>query len=38
VYLDHKWARQRLRLYRAQDRALEQFIKKLEKEMAEIFM
>ncbi|KAJ9534760.1 hypothetical protein QJQ45_013122 [Haematococcus lacustris] len=29
VYLDPKWARQRLRLYGAQDRALEQFFKKL---------
>ncbi|KAJ9520253.1 hypothetical protein QJQ45_030277 [Haematococcus lacustris] len=28
VYLDPKWARQRLRLYGAQDRALEQFFKK----------
>ncbi|KAJ9513085.1 hypothetical protein QJQ45_029439, partial [Haematococcus lacustris] len=27
VYLDPKWARQRLRLYGAQDRALEQFFK-----------
>ncbi|GFH24950.1 uncharacterized protein HaLaN_22831, partial [Haematococcus lacustris] len=34
VYLDPKWARQRLRLYGAQDRALEQFFKKLEEEMA----
>ncbi|KAJ9508881.1 hypothetical protein QJQ45_028196 [Haematococcus lacustris] len=38
VYLDPKWARQRLRLYGAQDRALEQFFKKLEKEMAELSM
>ncbi|GFH10790.1 hypothetical protein HaLaN_06171 [Haematococcus lacustris] len=38
VYPDPKWARQRLRLYGAQDRALEQFFKKLEKEMAELFM
>ncbi|KAJ9532738.1 hypothetical protein QJQ45_010826 [Haematococcus lacustris] len=29
VYLDPKWARQRLRLYGAQDRALEQFFNKL---------
>ncbi|KAJ9512819.1 hypothetical protein QJQ45_029032, partial [Haematococcus lacustris] len=29
VYLDPKWARQRLRLYGAQDRALEQFFKTL---------
>ncbi|GFH17653.1 uncharacterized protein HaLaN_14333 [Haematococcus lacustris] len=32
VYLDPKWARQRLRLYGAQDRALEQFFKKLSSE------
>ncbi|KAJ9529902.1 hypothetical protein QJQ45_022291 [Haematococcus lacustris] len=38
VYLDPKWARQRLRLYGAQDRALEQFFKKLEEEMAELSM
>ncbi|KAJ9505599.1 hypothetical protein QJQ45_029296 [Haematococcus lacustris] len=38
VYLDPKWARQRLRLYGAQDRALEQFFNKLEKEMAELSM
>ncbi|GFH29797.1 uncharacterized protein HaLaN_28523 [Haematococcus lacustris] len=38
VYLDPKWARQRLRLYGAQDRALEQFFKKLEEEMAEVAM
>ncbi|KAJ9530437.1 hypothetical protein QJQ45_000815 [Haematococcus lacustris] len=38
VYLDPKWAQQRLRLYGAQDRALEQFFKKLEKEMAELSM
>ncbi|KAJ9509342.1 hypothetical protein QJQ45_001777 [Haematococcus lacustris] len=38
VYLDPKWARQRLRLYRAQDRALEQFFKKLEEDMAEVSM
>ncbi|KAJ9529410.1 hypothetical protein QJQ45_013724, partial [Haematococcus lacustris] len=29
VYLDPKWARQRLRLYGAQDQALEQFFKKV---------
>ncbi|GFH21679.1 hypothetical protein HaLaN_19032, partial [Haematococcus lacustris] len=38
VYLDPKWARQRLRLYGAQHRALEQFFKKLEKDMAEVSM
>ncbi|KAJ9511409.1 hypothetical protein QJQ45_029783, partial [Haematococcus lacustris] len=38
VYLDPNWARQRLRLYGAQDRALEQFFKKLEEEMAEASM
>ncbi|GFH20537.1 uncharacterized protein HaLaN_17676 [Haematococcus lacustris] len=38
VYLDPKWSRQRLRLYGAQDRALEQFFKKLEKDMAELSM
>ncbi|KAJ9512057.1 hypothetical protein QJQ45_004618 [Haematococcus lacustris] len=38
VYLDPKWARKRLRLYGAQDRALEQFFKKLEEDMAEVFM
>ncbi|KAJ9506157.1 hypothetical protein QJQ45_002434 [Haematococcus lacustris] len=38
VYLDPKWAQQRLRLYGAQDRALEQFFKKLEEEMAELSM
>ncbi|KAJ9509776.1 hypothetical protein QJQ45_011620 [Haematococcus lacustris] len=40
VYLDPKWAQQRLRLYGAQDRALEQFLKKLqfEKDMAEVSM
>ncbi|KAJ9512901.1 hypothetical protein QJQ45_029120 [Haematococcus lacustris] len=37
VYLDPKCAQQRLRLYRAQDRALEQFFKKLE-DMAEVSM
>ncbi|KAJ9518158.1 hypothetical protein QJQ45_010098 [Haematococcus lacustris] len=36
VYLDPKWARQRLRLYGALDRALEQFFKKLEENMAEV--
>ncbi|KAJ9523483.1 hypothetical protein QJQ45_007226 [Haematococcus lacustris] len=36
VYLDPKWARQRLRLYGAQDWALEQFFKKLEEDMAEV--
>ncbi|KAJ9511326.1 hypothetical protein QJQ45_029740 [Haematococcus lacustris] len=38
VYLDPKWARQRLRLYGAQDRALEPFFNKLEKDMAEVSM
>ncbi|KAJ9515428.1 hypothetical protein QJQ45_016418, partial [Haematococcus lacustris] len=38
VYLDPKWARQRLRLYGAQDRALEQFFNKLEEHMAELSM
>ncbi|KAJ9510858.1 hypothetical protein QJQ45_027732 [Haematococcus lacustris] len=38
VYLDPKWARQRLRLYGAQDRALEQFFNKLDEEMAELSM
>ncbi|GFH12417.1 uncharacterized protein HaLaN_08102 [Haematococcus lacustris] len=36
VYLDPKWAEQRLRLYGAQDRTLEQFFKKLEEGMAEV--
>ncbi|GFH22037.1 uncharacterized protein HaLaN_19438, partial [Haematococcus lacustris] len=38
VYLDPKWGRQRLRLYRAQDRTLEQFFKKVRSEeaMAEV--
>ncbi|KAJ9528286.1 hypothetical protein QJQ45_014268, partial [Haematococcus lacustris] len=36
VYLDPKWARQWLRLYGAQERALEQFFKELEEEMAEL--
>ncbi|KAJ9509851.1 hypothetical protein QJQ45_011527 [Haematococcus lacustris] len=38
VHLDPKWARQRLRLYGAQNRALEQFFNKLEEEMAELSM
>ncbi|KAJ9512553.1 hypothetical protein QJQ45_018941 [Haematococcus lacustris] len=40
VYLDPKWARQRLRLYGAQDRALEQVSKKgrMEEEVAEVSM
>ncbi|KAJ9526780.1 hypothetical protein QJQ45_017470 [Haematococcus lacustris] len=38
VYLDPKWAWQRLRLYGAQDRALEQFFNKLEEDMAELSM
>ncbi|KAJ9525681.1 hypothetical protein QJQ45_003492 [Haematococcus lacustris] len=40
VYLDPEWAQQRLRLYGAQDRALEQFFKKarLEEDMAEVSM
>ncbi|KAJ9509730.1 hypothetical protein QJQ45_011275 [Haematococcus lacustris] len=38
VYLDPKWAEQRLRLYGAQDRTLEQFFKKLEEGMAEVSM
>ncbi|KAJ9511560.1 hypothetical protein QJQ45_003588 [Haematococcus lacustris] len=38
VYLDPKWARQRLRLYGAQDRAMDQFFKKLEEDMAELSM
>ncbi|GFH19826.1 uncharacterized protein HaLaN_16846 [Haematococcus lacustris] len=38
VYLDLKWAQQRLRLYGAQDRALEQFFKKLEEDMAAVSM
>ncbi|KAJ9531312.1 hypothetical protein QJQ45_006762 [Haematococcus lacustris] len=36
VYLGPNWAQQRLRLYRAQDRALEQCFKKLEEDMAEV--
>ncbi|KAJ9512160.1 hypothetical protein QJQ45_012686 [Haematococcus lacustris] len=38
VYLDPKWAGQRLRLYGAQDRALEQLFKKLKVDMAEVSM
>ncbi|KAJ9508765.1 hypothetical protein QJQ45_028071 [Haematococcus lacustris] len=38
VYLDLKWARQRLRLYGAQDRTLEQFFNKLEEDMAQLSM
>ncbi|KAJ9534290.1 hypothetical protein QJQ45_007037 [Haematococcus lacustris] len=38
VYLDPKWARQRLRLYGAQDRALEQFFNKLEEDMVDVSM
>ncbi|KAJ9516945.1 hypothetical protein QJQ45_027409 [Haematococcus lacustris] len=38
VYLDPKWAEQRLRLNGAQDRTLEQFFKKLEEDMAEVSM
>ncbi|GFH14450.1 uncharacterized protein HaLaN_10509 [Haematococcus lacustris] len=38
VYLDPKWAEQRLGLYGAQDRTLEQFFKKLEEDMAEVSM
>ncbi|KAJ9525088.1 hypothetical protein QJQ45_017354 [Haematococcus lacustris] len=38
MYLDPKWAQQRLRLYGAQDRALEQFFKKLEEDMAAVSM
>ncbi|GFH27825.1 hypothetical protein HaLaN_26207 [Haematococcus lacustris] len=38
VHLDPEWARQRLRLYGAQDRALEQFFKELEEDMAEVSM
>ncbi|GFH08248.1 hypothetical protein HaLaN_03181 [Haematococcus lacustris] len=38
VYLDPKWAQQRLRLYGAQDRALEQFLKQFEEDMAEVSM
>ncbi|KAJ9530497.1 hypothetical protein QJQ45_012478 [Haematococcus lacustris] len=38
VYLDPQWARQRLRLYGAQDRALEHFFNKLEEDMSEVSM
>ncbi|KAJ9522252.1 hypothetical protein QJQ45_008079 [Haematococcus lacustris] len=38
VYLDPKWAQQRLRLYEAQDRTLEQFFKQLEEDMEEVAM
>ncbi|KAJ9510616.1 hypothetical protein QJQ45_027500 [Haematococcus lacustris] len=38
VYLDPKRAEQRLRLYGAQDRTLEQFLKKLEEDMVEVSM
>ncbi|GFH05709.1 uncharacterized protein HaLaN_00212, partial [Haematococcus lacustris] len=38
VYLDPKWAWQRPKLYGAQDRALEQSFKQLEKEMEELSM
>ncbi|KAJ9522428.1 hypothetical protein QJQ45_008290 [Haematococcus lacustris] len=38
VYKDPKWAQQRLRLYGAQDRSLEQFFKQLEEDMAEVSM
>ncbi|KAJ9514670.1 hypothetical protein QJQ45_028450, partial [Haematococcus lacustris] len=38
VYLDPKWAEQRLRLYGAQDRTMEQFFKKVEEDMAEVSM
>ncbi|GFH24506.1 hypothetical protein HaLaN_22315 [Haematococcus lacustris] len=38
VYLDPKWAQQRLRLYGAQDRALEQFFKQLEEDIVEVSM
>ncbi|GFH17226.1 uncharacterized protein HaLaN_13812 [Haematococcus lacustris] len=38
VYKDPKWAQQRLRLYGAKDRALEQFFKKLEEDMAQVSM
>ncbi|KAJ9523435.1 hypothetical protein QJQ45_005338 [Haematococcus lacustris] len=36
--MDPKWSQQRLRLYRAQERALEQYFMKLEEDMAEVFM
>ncbi|KAJ9517014.1 hypothetical protein QJQ45_002527 [Haematococcus lacustris] len=38
VFLDPNWAWQRLQLYGAQDRALVQFFKKLEEEIAELSM
>ncbi|KAJ9520440.1 hypothetical protein QJQ45_000155 [Haematococcus lacustris] len=38
VNLDPNWARQRLRLHGAQDRALEKFLKQLEEDMAEVPM
>ncbi|GFH14230.1 hypothetical protein HaLaN_10246 [Haematococcus lacustris] len=38
VYKDPEWARQRLRLYRAQDRALEQLFNKFKEDMAEVSM
>ncbi|KAJ9525000.1 hypothetical protein QJQ45_005924 [Haematococcus lacustris] len=38
MHLDPKWAQQRLRMYGAQDRALEQFFKKLEEDMAAVSM
>ncbi|KAJ9526972.1 hypothetical protein QJQ45_025318 [Haematococcus lacustris] len=38
VYLDPKWARQRLRLYGAQDRALEKFFNNLWEGMEELSM
>ncbi|GFH17434.1 uncharacterized protein HaLaN_14072, partial [Haematococcus lacustris] len=38
AYPDPKWARKRLRMYGAQDRALEQFFKKLEEDMVEVSM
>ncbi|KAJ9506756.1 hypothetical protein QJQ45_020241 [Haematococcus lacustris] len=38
MYLDPKWARQRLRLTEAQDRALGKFFKKLKEEVAELSM
>ncbi|KAJ9507254.1 hypothetical protein QJQ45_006205 [Haematococcus lacustris] len=38
VYLDPEWVQQRLRLYGAQDRVLEQVFKTLEEDMAEVSM
>ncbi|KAJ9517423.1 hypothetical protein QJQ45_016793 [Haematococcus lacustris] len=38
VHPDPKWAQQRLRLYGAQDRTLEQFFKKFEEDMEEVSM